>query len=169
VRTTSIIRAMNEVQSLLECSAVYSRCSEPTFQRCVLPQSSGRFIMEEFSTSETSVNLNVTTRHYIPEDSSQNLKPHLLPHVHKSQRPVPVLSQISPVQPHVKITFGHATAQTVSRRPLTPEPRVRGRKNSCGICGGQRSNGTCSSPKSSVFPCQYHSIVTLHTHICSRG
>jgi hypothetical protein len=28
--------------SLLGCSAVYSRRSRPTFQRCVLPQSSGR-------------------------------------------------------------------------------------------------------------------------------
>jgi hypothetical protein len=43
-------------------------------------------LMEEaVRTSETSVNFNVTTRHYIPEDSKlytchhENLKPHIIP------------------------------------------------------------------------------------------
>jgi hypothetical protein len=51
-----------EVQNcLLGCTAV-------TFQRCVLPPSSG--MMEAARTSETSVD-NYFTRHYIPEDNSE--------------------------------------------------------------------------------------------------
>jgi hypothetical protein len=54
-------------------------------------------------------------------------------------------------------------AQAVSRRALTAEARV----NSCGIYGGQSGTGTGFSPSSSVFPCQYHSTVVIHTHISS--
>jgi hypothetical protein len=49
------------------------------FQRCVLPPSSGRWV----STSETLVNINLTTRLCIPEDSKlhtrrrENLKSHV--------------------------------------------------------------------------------------------
>jgi hypothetical protein len=56
-------------------------------------------------------------------------------------------------------------AQVVSHRPLTAEARV----TSCGICGAQRGTGTDFSPSSSVFPCQYHSTVALHTLISSGG
>jgi hypothetical protein len=64
---------------------------------------------------------------------------------------------------------GHAMAQAVSRQPLTAESRVRARFNPCGICGEQSGTGTGFSPSSSVFPCQYHSTVVLHTHISSGG
>jgi hypothetical protein len=56
-------------------------------QRCVLTQSQGQFIalmMKAVYTSETSAHFNVTTWHYIPEDSKlhthchENLKSHIL-------------------------------------------------------------------------------------------
>jgi hypothetical protein len=37
---------------------------------------------------------------------------------------------------------GRATAQAVSRRPLTAEARVRSRGHPCAICGGQSGTGT---------------------------
>jgi hypothetical protein len=48
-------------------------------------------------------------------------------------------------------------AQSVSRRPLTAEDRVRSRVNQCGICGGRSGTGTGFSPSTSVFACQFHS------------
>jgi hypothetical protein len=57
--------------------------------------------------------------------------------------------------------------RAVSRRQLTSESRVRARVNPCGICGGQNDTETGFSPSSSVFPCQYHPIVVLHTHMPS--
>jgi hypothetical protein len=48
-------------------------------------------------------------------------------------------------------------AQTVSRRPLTAEARVRSWVSPCGICGGQTGAGIGLSPSTSVFPCQFHS------------
>jgi hypothetical protein len=54
----------------------------------------------------------------------------------------------------VTTTQGHATAQIVSRRPLTAEARVHAWVNPCGICGGQTGTGTGFSPSFSVFPCQ---------------
>jgi hypothetical protein len=61
--------------------------------------------------------------------------------------------------------MGRAMAQAVSRRPLTTEARVRARVIPCWICGGQSVTGTGLSPSSSVFHCQYHSTVALHSHI----
>jgi hypothetical protein len=48
-------------------------------------------------------------------------------------------------------------AQAVSRRPPTPEARVRSRVGLCGICGGQIGSATGFYPSISVFPCQFHS------------
>jgi hypothetical protein len=49
---------------------------------------------------------------------------------------------------------GRAFAQTVSRRPLTAETRVR---SQVGPCGGQSGTVTGFSLSTSVFPCQFHS------------
>jgi hypothetical protein len=67
------------------------------------------------------------------------------------------------------IVQSRATAQAVSRRPLTAESRVRAWVNPCGIWGGQIGTGTGFSHSSSGFPCQYHSPVVLHTLISSGG
>jgi hypothetical protein len=55
--------------------------------------------------------------------------------------------------------------QAVSSRSVTAEARIR--DSACGTCGGRSGSGTGFSPSSSVFPCQYHSTVALHTHISS--
>jgi hypothetical protein len=47
-------------------------------------------------------------------------------------------------------------AQAVSRRPVTAEALVRSRVSPCGICGEQNGTGTGFSPRTSVFPCQFH-------------
>jgi hypothetical protein len=65
--------------------------------------------------------------------------------------------------------LGRAMAQAVSRWPLIAGSRVRAGVNACEICGGQSGTGTGSSPSCSVFLCQYHSTVVLHTHISSEG
>jgi hypothetical protein len=70
---------------------------------------------------------------------------------------------------HIMHIYGRAVAQAVSRQPFTAESRVRARANPCGIYGGQSGTGTGFSPSCSVFPCQYNSIVVLHTHILSEG
>jgi hypothetical protein len=57
----------------------------------------------------------------------------------------------------VSTNIGRAKAQAVSRRPPTAEAWVRSQVSPCGICGGQSGTGTCFSPSTSVFPCQFHS------------
>jgi hypothetical protein len=49
-------------------------------------------------------------------------------------------------------TGGRAMHQAVISRPVTEETRVRARVSPYGICGGQSSNRTGFSPRSSVFP-----------------
>jgi hypothetical protein len=49
--------------------------------------------------------------------------------------------------------------EAVSCWPFTAEARVRARVTPYGICGGPSGTGTGISPSSSVFPCQYHSII----------
>jgi hypothetical protein len=55
-------------------------------------------------------------------------------------------------------------AQVVSRRPLTAEVWVHASVSSCEICGGQSGTRTSFSLSSSIYPCQYHSTIPLHTH-----
>jgi hypothetical protein len=55
-----------------------------------------------------------------------------------------------------------AMAQTLSP---TAETRVRSWASPCGICGGHHGTGIDFSPSSSVFRCQYHSTVAVHTRI----
>jgi hypothetical protein len=58
----------------------------PTFQRYVLPPIIIALMMEAVRTSETTVDIQLRTRHYIPEDSEihtrrrENLKSHILSH-----------------------------------------------------------------------------------------
>jgi hypothetical protein len=63
----------------------------------------------------------------------------------------------------VTLIYSRGVSQAVSRRPLTAEAPVRARVSPCGICGGQSGTWTSFSPSSSVFLCQYHSTVALHT------
>ena len=55
---------------------------------------------------------------------------------------------------------GRAMAQEVSRRPLTEEARDLSRVSPRGNYGGQSGTGTGFSPRTSVLPCQFHSIGT---------
>jgi hypothetical protein len=60
-----------EVQSLLRCTAMFLNGFQPTFQRLVLPLIA--LIKEAANTSETSVEIQIRTRQYIPEDSELQL------------------------------------------------------------------------------------------------
>jgi hypothetical protein len=59
-------------------------------------------------------------------------------------------------------------AQAVSRRLFTAESPVRARVCTWGIRVEQSGNGTDFSPSYSVFPCQCHSTMALHTS-CEDG
>jgi hypothetical protein len=50
---------------------------------------------------------------------------------------------------------------------ITAETQVHARVSPRGTSGGQNGTGTGLSLSSSVLPCQYHSIVALHTHVPS--
>jgi hypothetical protein len=54
-------------------------------------------------------------------------------------------------------------AQAVIRRPPTAEVRARSQVSPCEICGGHRGTVTGFSPRTSVFPCQYHAIIFPHS------
>jgi hypothetical protein len=64
-------------------------------------------------------------------------------------------------------------AQVCLRRLVTGllprRPGVRDRVSPYGICCGQRGTGTGFSPEFFVFPSQYHSTMSLYTHISSGG
>jgi hypothetical protein len=64
---------------------------------------------------------------------------------------------------------GRAMAQAVSRLSVTAEVRVHAQVIPYGICGEQSGTGTGISPSYSVFPCQYHSTVSLYTHVSPGG
>jgi hypothetical protein len=64
-----------------------------------------------------------------------------------------------------KMPVGLAMGQAVCRWHLKKEANVAARDNPRGIFGGQSETETSFSPTSSGFPCHYHSIVALHTHI----
>jgi hypothetical protein len=82
------------------------------------------------------------------------------------------LHTLSPTEMHdrrrtvtvnVQVLLGRATAQVVSRRPLTAEDRV----SPCGICGGQSGTGAGFSQSSSGFPRQYIILPSLSKLISS--
>jgi hypothetical protein len=52
-------------------------------------------------------------------------------------------------------------AESVSRRPLTAEARVRSQVSPWQFCNGQSNTGTGFSSSNSVFPCQGHSTNVL--------
>jgi hypothetical protein len=85
-----VTKVFHEVQSLLGCTVMFTNRCRPTFQRCVLPPSSGRCVialmMEVARTCETSVDIDLRTQQYISEDPylhtrrRENLKSHKVFH-----------------------------------------------------------------------------------------
>jgi hypothetical protein len=67
------------------------------------------------------------------------------------------------------IVLRRAISQAVSCRPVPSEAWIRARVSPSGICGGLSGTGTCSYPRSWVFPCQDHSATALHTHVSTGG
>jgi hypothetical protein len=57
----------------------------------------------------------------------------------------------------------------MGRAMAQAEAQICSRVSPCGICDGQSGTETSFSPSSSVFPCQYHSTVALHTHVLPVG
>jgi len=47
-------------------------------------------------------------------------------------------------------------AQAVSHWPLTTGAQAQSRANTREICGGRSGTKTGYSPRTSVYPCQYH-------------
>jgi hypothetical protein len=56
-------------------------------------------------------------------------------------------------------------AQAIICQYLKAETRVQARVSLRGIYGGQNGSRTQVFPSSSVYPCQCHSAVALHTHM----
>jgi len=58
---------------------------------------------------------------------------------------------------NINYEWGRGMGQSVSRRYVTAELRVRGQIVPHAICGGQSGTGVGYSQSTSAFPCQYHS------------
>lgn len=59
-------------------------------------------------------------------------------------------------------------AQASTRRPVTEKAKVHSLASPCEIYGGKCNTGTGFSPRTPVFPCQYHSTSTprsLRLHV----
>ena len=59
-------------------------------------------------------------------------------------------------------------AQAVSPWPLTAEVQVRSKFCPREICGRQSDTGTAFSPRTSVFPCQFHSTNAPYSSSSTR-
>jgi hypothetical protein len=115
---------------LIEC--------RPTFQRCVLPPSSGliTLMMEAARTAETSVDLHLRTQQYIPEDSElhtrrrKNLKSHnSLP---ASQHSLRVSVKYSVVKWERRIpNLGHSSVDTINSVTIDSQSTNVLNKSSC--------------------------------------
>ena len=57
--------------------------------------------------------------------------------------------------------------QEVGRRSLITERLDRSQESPCGICGGQSGTGSGISARTSVFPCQYSSMLHVRSFIHS--
>jgi hypothetical protein len=63
------------------------------------------------------------------------------------------------------VSKGRGMARAVSRRHVIGGARIRKWYSPRGTCGGQSGTRTDFSPSSSPFHCQYHSTVTLRSHV----